>query len=268
MSYILDALKKAEKERKQGKLPDMLTVQDIVAEKPKKSRSILYLLAAALVLNAGILVWWLGNSQTVKKEISQTAKAENSSTVLTNEAEQAVPDVPAVPAPVQASGPEMKPAEINVIPAPGRPASSNPDAKSDRPKEMPKMPDAKNKSVTAYPAAGNEIPKPAELPAEKTKQASDTVRIPPGPVADITEMPDENKIYKLMELPAAIRKGLPSFSVTALLYSDSPASRMVRVNEQMMREGQELAAGVKLEEITRDGLVFSYHKYRFFVATK
>ncbi len=133
---------------------------------------------------------------------------------------------------------------------------------------MPEVPDARSKSVTDHRASGDEIPKPAEIPAEKTKQADGTVRLPPGPAADFTEMPDENKIYKLMELPAAIRKGLPSFSVTALLYSGSPASRMVRVNEQMMREGQELAAGVKLEEITRDGLIFSYRKFRFYVGAK
>ena len=76
MSYILDALKKAEKERKQGTLPDMLTVQDIVAEKPKKSRVSVYFLAAALVLNAGIFVWWLGFSHTAKTKVSQTATTE------------------------------------------------------------------------------------------------------------------------------------------------------------------------------------------------
>ena len=47
MSYILDALKKSEKERQRGALPDMLTVQDIVAEKPAKRLSWVYLLAAA-----------------------------------------------------------------------------------------------------------------------------------------------------------------------------------------------------------------------------
>ncbi len=53
-------------------------------------------------------------------------------------------------------------------------------------------------------------------------------------------MPDENKLYKLQELPSAIRQDLPVFSVSALLYSSNPDSRMVRINEQMMHEGQDL----------------------------
>ena len=44
MSYILDALKKSEKERQRGALPDMLTVQDIVAEKPARRLPWAYLL--------------------------------------------------------------------------------------------------------------------------------------------------------------------------------------------------------------------------------
>ena len=60
MSYILDALKKSEKERQRGTLPDMLTVQDIVAEKPRKSLVWVYLLGVVLSLNAGMMVWWVG----------------------------------------------------------------------------------------------------------------------------------------------------------------------------------------------------------------
>ena len=81
-------------------------------------------------------------------------------------------------------------------------------------------------------------------------------------------MPDENKLYKLQELPSAIRQDLPAFSVSALLYSSNPASRMVRINEHMMYEGQDLTAGVKLEEITREGIILRYQKYRFYVAVK
>ena len=268
MSYILDALKKAEKERKQGTLPDMLTVQDIVAEKPKKSRVSVYFLAAALVLNAGILVWWLLSPDTVKTNISQTPKAQNFSTVSVNEAAQAVPGVPASPGTVQAGSPETRPAEIDVTPAAGRPASANPDTKSGRPKEMPEVPYATSKLATTHPAQGSDTGKPAELSAEKPKQSEGAERLPSGPANNFSEIPDENKIYKLAELPSSIRQSLPSFSVSALLYSSSPASRMVRVNDQMMREGQDLAAGVRLEEITREGLVFSCRKFRFFVATK
>jgi hypothetical protein len=40
---------------------------------------------------------------------------------------------------------------------------------------------------------------------------------------------------------------------------------MARINGQMMREGEYLTAGLKLEKITLDGPVFSYKSYRFHV---
>lgn len=268
MSYILDALKKAEKERKQGTLPDMLTVQDIVAEKPGKRMSGVYFLVAALVLNAVILVWWLGFLHTSKTKVSQTATVENTSSVSVNKAVQAVPEVPTSPVPVQAISPETRPVEKNIVSATERPVSANPDTKSARPKEMLDAPDAQSKLLTDHPASGSDTPKPAEISTEKAKQAEAAGRLPSAPANGFAEMPEENKIYKLMELPSSIRQNLPPFSVSALLYSSSPASRMVRINEQMMHEGQDLTEGVKLEEITRDGLVFSYRRYRFYVGAR
>jgi general secretion pathway protein B len=268
MSYILDALKKAEKERKQGTLPDMLTVQDIVAEKPAKRFAGLYLLVAALVLNAAILVWWLGFSHSSKTKVSQIATAGNTSTLSVNETVQTVSEVPTSPAPVQAISTETRPVEKNIVPVTGRPVSGNPDTKPDRPREIPVVPVVQSKLVTDRPVSGSDIPKPAEISTEKVNQADAAGLLPSVPANGFAGMPEENKIYKLMELPSSIRQSLPSFSVSALLYSSSPASRMVRINDQMMHEGQDLAAGVKLEEITRDGLIFRYQKYRFFVATK
>ena len=268
MSYILDALKKAEKERKQGTLPDMLTVQDIVAEKPKKRLPGVYILVAALVLNAGILVWWLGYSHTSITKVSQTATATRTSAVPANEPAKAIPEVPASPSPVPTISPETSPIGKNIVPFTGKPAPAMSETKSDRPKEMPAVTDVRSKSVAAHPSSDSDSPKPDGLSVEKPKRSEGTGQLPPGPAGDFTEMPEENKIYKLAELPASIRQGLPSFSVTALLYSSSPSSRMARVNDQMMREGQDIAAGVRLEEITRDGLVCSYRKFRFYVGAK
>jgi hypothetical protein len=39
--------------------------------------------------------------------------------------------------------------------------------------------------------------------------------------------------------------------------------RFVRVNDQALREGQVGPSGLKLEQITPDGAVFSYQGFRF-----
>ena len=59
MSYILDALKKSEKEKNRGTVPDILTVQEPIAYDRKKRNILLSLIALALLVNAAVLIWWL-----------------------------------------------------------------------------------------------------------------------------------------------------------------------------------------------------------------
>ena len=261
MSYILDALKKAEKERQRGVLPDMLTVQDIVAEKPAKRLHWVYLLAAALLLNAGALVWWLGFSHTNKSNVLQTSKTDNISPLSVNESAQAVPGK-AMPSadPTQSITSEFRPADRNTVSV----IENNETTPSVRNQHPPKG----LQEVPAHPGSANNTIIPSEPAPAKPEQSAGTGRIPSDPAEGLSERPDENKLYKLHELPKAIRQNLPAFSVSALLYSSNPDSRMVRINEQMMHEGQDLTAGVKLEEIARDGIILRYQKYRFYVAVK
>jgi len=261
MSYILDALKKSEKERQRGALPDMLTVQDIVAEKPAKRLHWFYLLAAVLLLNIGALVWWLGFSHTNKTNVVETLKADNTAPLSANGAALAVPgSVNPSTDSTQSIGSEFRPAVRNTVPV----IENNKTTTSVRNQHPPKG----IQEVQVPSVAVNNTIKPSEPAPAKSEQSAGTGRIPSDPMGDLSEMPDENKLYKLHELPSVFRQNLPVFSVSALLYSSNPDSRMVRINEQMMHEGQDLAAGVKLEEITRDGIILSYQKYRFYVGVK
>jgi len=269
MSYILDALKKSEKQRQRGTLPDMLTVQDIVAERPGRRHVWVYFLLAALFLNAGIFAWWLGFSHTEKKKAVQPSIAEHASPVPVKDAAEAVPDKdkPAAVFP-EATSPEMRPVAKKILPVDESAVAANPDRNSARSKGIQEASDAPRKVLPDRPAPVSSAIKPSERSPEKVKQAEGADRLPAVPTGGPAEMPDENKIYKLKELPSSIRQNLPSFSISALMYSSNPASRMVRINDQMMYEGQDLTAEVKLEEIARDGLIFRYHKYRFYVGVK
>ncbi|MBZ0154757.1 MAG: general secretion pathway protein GspB [Alphaproteobacteria bacterium] len=59
MSYILDALKKAEQKRRQETAPTLLTAPYSTDKRTKGRSRVLYLLVAALLLNAGFLFLWL-----------------------------------------------------------------------------------------------------------------------------------------------------------------------------------------------------------------
>ena len=98
---------------------------------------------------------------------------------------------------------------------------------------------------------------------EMTAAAAQTER-----KSDNIALPAPNRIYNLSELPLTIRQNLPEVLISVFLYSDDPASRLVRINGQMMKEGQYLNQGVKLEEIVPGGVIFSYQNYRFLVGPK
>lgn len=46
-------------------------------------------------------------------------------------------------------------------------------------------------------------------------------------------------------------------------YSMQPRDRLVSVDNRLLREGDYLAADLKLEQIIPDGMIFAYRGYRF-----
>jgi general secretion pathway protein B len=65
------------------------------------------------------------------------------------------------------------------------------------------------------------------------------------------------------ELPLALQQELPPITISVHAYSSRPADRLVGVNNQMLREGDSVAPGLKLEQITPEGMVFGYKGYSF-----
>lgn len=74
------------------------------------------------------------------------------------------------------------------------------------------------------------------------------------------------KVFEVGDLPPAIRSALPEFRVSGHAYSPERQTRVARVNEKILQEGQDLAPGLKAEEITPEGIIFSYKGYRFRIA--
>ena len=65
------------------------------------------------------------------------------------------------------------------------------------------------------------------------------------------------------DLPAAILQEVPKMTVSLHAYSSNPTSRLVGVNDQLLHEGDSLAPGLVLEQITPADMVFSYKGFRF-----
>jgi general secretion pathway protein B len=192
MSYILDALKKSDQQRKRGAIPPLQTAQVTVAV-PQRNMFAYYVLLAVVLLGAGVMVGWLHPWQP-EQPISATTSI--------------VAEAP-IPVSQQAAPP----------PAP-----------------------TENLGKTEVASAAEPIQK--KSPA-------------------VTVAAQEQQAIPFDELPLQIRQEIPAMKVQLHSYTKTPSERLVSINDIRLREGASLMSGLRLEQITPDGMIFSYKGYRF-----
>lgn len=238
MSYILDALKKSEQERQRGTVPDLLTVQETLLQTPRSRSPWQYIAVAVMVLGgvaaALLLLPLQGRLPAGPAAIHELPPASSEPAVS-----------PGRELPV--SGPAARRIEKR-IPALQPPVTGAAEEKATLPPQ----------ALPARSSSGGERPASVLSEAEKPVLAT-TPAVPPA---------DPARLYRIKELPAALQQLLQVFSLSAFMYSTNPELRMVRINGQMLHEGQELTPGTKLQEITTEGVILVSHGYRFFIAMK
>ena len=72
-----------------------------------------------------------------------------------------------------------------------------------------------------------------------------------------------DRVLSVNELPADVQRDLPKLVISAGVYSDNPAQRLLIVNGQAVAEGAEPAPGVLLEQIRARTAVLKYRGYRY-----
>jgi general secretion pathway protein B len=229
MSYILDALKKAEQERKRGKAPDLMDNHGYAPQGPRK-RLWLYALLVVFVIVAGGLGWYLGHD-----EPSTDALPFQSSRT------QAVPDI-------HAPQPQPQPQQATQA---ATPSTELPTAA----KQKPIAEDAGRVTETVQtvkPSQPQRITK-ERLPAAQAEQS--------GPAPE--KKPDPNKVYTISELPDSASKGLPAFAISTHIYSAEPTERLASINGNIGHEGQEIIPGIVLVSVLPDGVLLKHQGYRF-----
>lgn len=251
MSYILDALKKAEQARSAGKAPDLFTLQ-VNEAGPARKPMWPWLLAGLLLVNAAAIFYWMQFADHGRAATVSPASPTVPPSVPLAKAPQPSPDARA---PAPAAGDEPLPEKaLPPVTAPPRPV------KPIESKTAPvKAPKPENREATA---AVSQSPPPAAAP---NPPAPPSAAAPaPQPAAPPkAEVAAEPRTLAYAELPPAIQQELPKMVVSMHMYSGKAANRMASVNDKTLREGDELSPGLKLLEIMPDGMIFSYKGYRF-----
>lgn len=267
MSYILEALKKSEYARQQGRVPDLATlpVAEAPPDLPFAADRLPLLAGGALLLAVAVTGWW----RPWQSPPPEATVAPAASPVAAMPA-AVVRAAPAVAAQV-AAPPVEPPAAATIAPAVQALVAAPP----------PSAPAAQPQPQPAIAPAAEPLPAPAQValpvqpaPAPRTVlPAQDPTPIaarplpaapPPAQPAPAAALPaPPNRVLAFYELPPTVRERIPPLSVSGFSYAEQPDLRMAVINDKVLRQGESAAPGITLERIASDGVVLSFSGYRF-----
>jgi general secretion pathway protein B len=251
MSYILNALKQSESQRNRGEIPHIDSQPEFVKATPSKwgEHAWKWLALAASVAFLLRLAWmrFAGAPRVVDETTPVSPPLAESASPLAAPQPPAPLAQPLEQAPRLSALEEMAGVRIRLEEdAPANVAA--PPGASPGVRESPRI-------VLEMPVSNGVTPRPAP-PLLAAPVAPPAVReTPPAEVL--------SGVNHWKTLPADVQKQMRDMAFTAHIYSSDPAARFIRVSGRTLHEGDQLAAELKLQQITRDGIVFGYRGDKF-----
>jgi len=239
MSYILDALRRADAERERGEVPGLQSQQQHAAlddeeAAPTRSHWMLAAIFALVIALVAAVGWNFVGGEPPRSPV--------------------VVAVAPVPVPVPVPVPIAPPPTLAVATAPSvaaTPAPAPPPVATARLAEpRPAVRRAPASSPSTAPPATPSALAPS-VPADKPPTAVPRAAAP------------EARIYARAELPADVQRALPQLAIGGASYSNDAASRMVIINGQVFHEGDKISAGLVLEKIKLKAAVLAYKGWRY-----
>lgn len=227
MSYILDALKKSDLQRKQGEVPTLQTVHLPVRPQDKTPR-VLYGVIALLLLLLMFVLGYLFSQQFLQSRDESTAVVLPPVDHTADAVEQNTS--------VQAD--KVGGQKVHSV------QSAN---------ETSRAADIQRQSSASETG----------LSAGKTLAESNIETSPALPENSQTAEPDLMNIPYLHELPDYQQQSIPAMEFAGHVYSSDASSRSVIINGRFMEQGDTLLPGLRIETITINGVVFAYQDSLF-----
>lgn len=240
MSYILEALKKSESERNQGRVPDLGQQIRMIHRKRRRGMPVLAWLAIALVLNAIVLavLFWPRVGLWRNAPVAAPQPVEPVSETATADPGAAEPEV---------NGPDAQASES------GRVARE----------------DQAVAETSEMAAASGEVDGDDGVVVLDTLDEAPTVIVPTirpsgtgGGDDSYTPAPWEGRVPHLVELPMAFQRRVPDLEFNSHVYSSRPSARSVMINNRYLRMGDSMGP-LRVERITEEGVELSMDGQRF-----
>lgn len=268
MSYILDALRKAEAERERGNVPSvhaqpMFPPGASHAGAGRRPPAWMVPASAAVLLLAAAGVWF-----GVERSGSAPSGPVSSAPLPT------APMTPAaVPPPAMVAA--TTPTSTSAPPSAGLAPTNAPAVATTAPTRsldsivaaLPKP--ASTPAPTSVTPANDRNAPQSTLPPSTSPNALDTRSTPASPPSGapsaptVPAAPNDARIYALNELPDDIRHQLPLLSVGGSMYSPTAANRLLIVNGQVLHEGDRITPELVLQQIKVKAAVLVFKGYRY-----
>lgn len=270
MSYILDALKRAERERNVTRVPTLTTIHPSALR--ARRRTGVWLVGGVLLVGAGASLWMSRSSPNVAPPAEMDSRARiggtpPSSTPGAEPASQPAKPVGAPPPssvasvpPGQSAGPQreaLRPPRPEVPVSPGLiqtspRRSSEPDGLPvDGGAAKPAEPGPVSGTADSFgeaPGLGQLPPRPQAGTSQSAEQTPGAIVAPPHP------SPPAN--------PPGLVDAMAKMTLDVFVYTDAKANRMVVINGRKYVEGQHVEGLYLLEGITPEGAVLTYQGER------
>jgi len=247
MSFILDALKKLEQQkRQQESIPDLTTIHQIPEKIQKKKPLWPYILTSALVLN--ILIFVLNiprvNKTHPEKDLipSDTHQApfHKEKIISPEDLKIKEDDIQTYP-----KSPDSTKAPVSLLSEKNQPPKdqTNIEPQIDTPYEF--------------------LPSGEELVKLKKKIQEEQLSIIHTSAGDreIEKFDHPETTVDVVDfdrLPPEVKAQLPDLKITGHIFSNNPDNRIININGGIFREGDRISENLILKEITLTGAIFDY----------
>jgi general secretion pathway protein B len=270
MSYILDALRKSERERKLSQPASLDSM--IFSPEPARRRPWLpWVLGALAVANVAALGYFLGLTSGTPAEPQATTSQPPPALTQEN---------PPKPAPAAATQPLPAPAATvppfaRRLGGAGAPPGGPHQRLAAPPAAKPAVPPPAAVQPAGRKGPETEAEKAAEENAEEETMAGETddtaeaeaepdndepARKTPPPA---TPAPRRNAVPLLSEMPASFQSRVPQLKINLFAYGSRPDERFVVINMNRHSAGDTVAEGVRLESVDEDSLTLVFEGQRF-----
>jgi general secretion pathway protein B len=235
MSYILEALKKAEQQRDLGRVPGIETVHE--QARAGTANRWLWLIAIVVLVNGAGLLVWLSRDEAEPATGSRVEDAR-----VSQETEE---------------WPAPQPVATDVMDEPRAVAEHFESAatleREPAPAQRPEL------SMQAS-AAGSSSPAPAvrSRPVVAARDAAPSDTDPATGGERGARLPIWPRIS-----PNLVQELGGSMSLDVHVYADRPEERFVLIDLRKYQEGDQLQTGARIETITKEGVILSYRGERF-----